>query len=83
MFYERRLDNGKLKSTSDFVDFAGHKWNQELETSKNVVRVGVDFKYQPAPVGFYGMLGVDYGKGFSGNGYRDYGVDLKFGYKFF
>ena len=82
LFYERRLTGHKLKSRSDFLDFPGRYWVQEQKIGKNLLRVGVDFKYQPEAVGFFGLVGIDYAKAFSGNGYRDFGGDLKFGYKF-
>lgn len=83
-FYERRLNNNKIKSESSFVDWPGSVWYQEREIGKNLLRLGADLRYQPAADGYFVLFGVDYGRAFgnSNGGYRDYGADLKFGVNF-
>lgn len=83
-FYERRLNNNKIKSESSFVDWPGSVWYQEREIGKNLLRLGADLCYQPAADGYFVLFGVDYGRAFGNNngGYRDYGADLKFGVNF-
>ena len=83
-FYERRLNNNKIKSESSFVDWPGSVWYQEREIGKNLMRLGADLRYQPAADGYFVLFGVDYGRAFgnSNGGYRDYGADLKFGVNF-
>lgn len=83
-FYERRLNNNKIKSESSFVDWPGSVWYQEREIGKSLLRLGADLRYQPAADGYFVLFGVDYGRAFgnSNGGYRDYGADLKFGVNF-